>query len=122
MASDRGQILRTGPLQDTVADIDSRRTCGSDPPDNFRSRECDRLREYLRQLVMPLRQNDTGPYETQWYGCRPSSTDAECGRHCARTMLRTARCLPGHRGNDFRSQTYVSGCSSLTGLTTLMKA
>ncbi|GBP55262.1 hypothetical protein EVAR_24458_1 [Eumeta japonica] len=31
----------------TVADIDSRRTCGFDPPDNLRSREYDRRREYL---------------------------------------------------------------------------
>ncbi|GBP09813.1 hypothetical protein EVAR_81084_1 [Eumeta japonica] len=30
-----------------MADINSRRTCGADPPDNHRSHECDRHREYF---------------------------------------------------------------------------
>ncbi|GBP39896.1 hypothetical protein EVAR_83031_1 [Eumeta japonica] len=39
----------------TVADIDSRRTCGTDRPENHRSRECDRRRECLRHLGMKRR-------------------------------------------------------------------
>ncbi|GBP92478.1 RNA-directed DNA polymerase from mobile element jockey [Eumeta japonica] len=56
---------------------------------------------------------------------RPPSalTDAECGRCCAPTTLRTARRLPGRRGNDFcKLRTNASGCSSPTGLTTLTRA
>ncbi|GBP73200.1 hypothetical protein EVAR_54934_1 [Eumeta japonica] len=58
----------------TVADIDSNRTCRSDLPYNLRSRECDRLREDFRQLVMPLRS-------------RPTPTGAKAGALRARTYI-----------------------------------
>ncbi|GBP58077.1 hypothetical protein EVAR_39794_1 [Eumeta japonica] len=62
----------------TVGDIDSRRTSGSDPLANLRSRECDRRREYLRQSVMPLRSR---PTPTGANGGRPARARAtECAR------------------------------------------
>ncbi|GBP68752.1 hypothetical protein EVAR_99022_1 [Eumeta japonica] len=130
--------------------IHTRRTCGCDPRDNLRSRECDRLRKYLRQLVMPSRS-------------RPTLTGANAGRparvrateHARRVPDRPARHgtvattdvltkrtgtaalrarrtlnaadaarLPhcGRRGKDFKLRTDTSGCSSPTGLTTLTRA
>ncbi|GBP37040.1 hypothetical protein EVAR_31038_1 [Eumeta japonica] len=53
--------------------------------------------------------------ETHWYNRPPRSTDAECGRRCAPTTLRTTRCLPGHRGNDFKLKSNALGCSLPTG-------
>ncbi|GBP08233.1 hypothetical protein EVAR_78729_1 [Eumeta japonica] len=127
-------------LRDTVADIDSRRTCGCDSPDNLRSRECDRRRKYFRQLVMPLRlrPKPTGAnvgrparcrptrhcdrhgraYEAHWYGRPPRTTDAKCVRCFAPTMLRTTRRPPERRGNDIILRIEASGDPSSTGLTT----
>ncbi|GBP21580.1 hypothetical protein EVAR_9765_1 [Eumeta japonica] len=103
----------------TVADIFGGRTCGPDTPDNLGSREYDRYREYLRQLIIPSRSRPipTGANAGRpacvtrhrsrhgrvkhWCGRPLRSTDAECGRRCTPTTLRTVRRLPGRRGNDF---------------------
>ncbi|GBP33182.1 hypothetical protein EVAR_14863_1 [Eumeta japonica] len=112
---------------DNCHDTLSGRTCSPDALDNLVSRECDRYREHLRQLIMTsrLRPMPTGGHtaprpprtcETQWYGCPSRSTDAECGRRCAPITLRTVRRLPGRRGELFltprRSERY-GGSGSL---------
>ncbi|GBO98678.1 hypothetical protein EVAR_103826_1 [Eumeta japonica] len=83
----RQQFSDPDHLNQTVADIHTRQTCDSDPPDNLHSRECDRIREYLRQLVMPSKS-------------RPTPTGANAGRlarvsatgHARRTPDRPAYC------------------------------
>ncbi|GBP68744.1 hypothetical protein EVAR_99014_1 [Eumeta japonica] len=49
--------------------------------------------------------------KTHWYGRSLRSMDAECGRRCAPTTLRTARRLRDvlRRGNDFKLRTDTSG-------------
>ncbi|GBP27756.1 hypothetical protein EVAR_82805_1 [Eumeta japonica] len=59
----------------TVADTHSGRTCGSDAPDNLSSRECDRFREYLRQLVMPSRSRPMPTGTNAGHPARVSTTE-----------------------------------------------
>ncbi|GBO99241.1 hypothetical protein EVAR_66949_1 [Eumeta japonica] len=126
----------------TVADTFGGRTCGPDALDNLGSRECDRYREHLRQLIMPSRSR---PMPTGANAGRPACADVAAslivkmqatrhrghlcaqwtlnGRRCVLTTLRTARRLPGRRGNDIsKLRTDASGYSSPTGLTTLTRA
>ncbi|GBP21129.1 hypothetical protein EVAR_11160_1 [Eumeta japonica] len=65
----------------TVADTHSGQTYGSDALDNLNSRECDRFREYLRQIVMPSRS-------------RPTPTRANAGRPARVCATEHARRAP----------------------------
>ncbi|GBP91292.1 hypothetical protein EVAR_96492_1 [Eumeta japonica] len=99
-------------IHHTVADTQGGRTCGSDAPDNLCSRECDRFREYLRQIVMPSRSR---PTPTGANAGRPgcgtaAATDVltkriDTAAHLARRTLNAAnavRCL------DLRSAAYAA--------------
>ncbi|GBP15495.1 hypothetical protein EVAR_9276_1 [Eumeta japonica] len=60
----------------------TRRTCVSEPPDNLLTRECYRIREYLRQLVMQSKS-------------RPTPTGANAGRPARVSTTENVRRAPG---------------------------
>ncbi|GBP71503.1 hypothetical protein EVAR_57068_1 [Eumeta japonica] len=90
------------------------RTCGPDALDNLGSRECDRYREHLRQLIMPSR---TRPMPTWANAGRPACVSA--AEHARRAPDRPAsiRRATRHRGCHGRAK--QTGAAALCAQRTL---